>query len=78
MQKIAIFDTAAFHAALDATRAARSLSWKDDVASQTGVRASTLTRVGQGKNPDADSIAALVSWSDLSTSDFVRRADGAP
>ena len=74
MQKIATFNTAAFHAALDAARAARSLRWKD-VAAQTGVSASTLTRLGQGKNPDADSIAALVFWSDLSASDFVRRAN---
>ena len=77
MQKIAIFDTAAFHAAIDATRAAHSLDWKD-VAAQTGVSASTLTRVGQGKNPDANSIAALVFWADLSTSDFIRCADGRP
>lgn len=70
MKKLSKFDAAAFHGALDATRIARSLTWKD-VADQSGVGASTLTRMGQGKNPDVYGLAALLSWSGLSINDFI-------
>jgi transcriptional regulator with XRE-family HTH domain len=65
------FDARAFYQALDSTRAARSLNWKQ-VAEKSGVGASTLTRISQGKRPDVDSMAALVSWSGLSADDFVK------
>nr|WP_223189156.1 helix-turn-helix domain-containing protein [Streptomyces sp. TRM68416] len=68
------FDAAAFHAALDRTRQERGLLWKD-VAKQAGVSASTLTRLAQGRRPDVDGLAALVSWANLSADDFVRRHD---
>ncbi|WP_345962429.1 helix-turn-helix domain-containing protein [Streptomyces sp. BRB040] len=68
------FDAAAFHAALDRTRQERGLLWKD-VAGQAGVSASTLTRLAQGRRPDVDGLAALVSWANLSADDFVRRND---
>jgi transcriptional regulator with XRE-family HTH domain len=64
------FDAARFYQALDVTRAARRLNWKQ-VAERSGVSASTLTRLAQGKRPDVDSMAALVSWSGLSADDFV-------
>jgi len=64
------FDAARFYQSLDTTRAARRLNWKQ-VAEKSGVSASTLTRLAQGKRPDVDSIAALVSWSGLSADDFV-------
>ena len=65
------FDSEGFYAALDRTRQARSLNWKQ-VASQSGVSASTLTRMAHGKRPDVDGLAALASWAKLSTDDFVR------
>lgn len=68
------FDAAGFYQALDATRLARGLSWKD-VASASGVSASTLTRMAQGKRPDVDSLAALAAWSGLATDRFVRTAE---
>lgn len=68
--KFANFDNEAFVAALDATRVARHLTWKQ-VADQTGVSASTLTRMAQGKHPDVDGLAALLAWSGLETNDFV-------
>lgn len=70
------FDSAGFYRALDAVRSARGLNWKL-VAEQSGVSASTLTRVAQGRRPDVDSLAALVSWAGLSADDFVNRATGA-
>jgi transcriptional regulator with XRE-family HTH domain len=65
------FDADGFYAALDAQRQARKLNWKH-VASESGVSASTLTRMAQGKRPDVDGLAALAAWSGLDTNDFVR------
>lgn len=71
------FDAAAFYRSLDSTRAARELNWKQ-VAEKSGVSASTLTRISQGKRPDVDSMAALVAWSGLSADDFVKGARRQP
>ena len=68
------FDVAAFHAALDARRAAQGLTWKD-VAEQAGVSASTLTRMSQGKRPDVDGLALLLAWSGLDASAFLPSAN---
>lgn len=67
------FDAEAFYAALDAARQARKLNWKQ-VAGESGVSASTLTRMAQGKRPDVDGLAALVAWSGVDADDFVRTA----
>jgi transcriptional regulator with XRE-family HTH domain len=64
------FDAGAFYAALNQTRGARGLTWKQ-VAEAAGVSASTLTRMAQGKRPDVDGLAALTSWSNLRADDFV-------
>jgi len=71
------FDAEGFYAALDASRQARSLNWKQ-VAAQSGVSASTLTRMAQGKRPDVDGLAALASWSGLKPDDFVRHPTDQP
>lgn len=74
------FNAARFYSALDSTRNARSLNWKQ-VAEGSGVSASTLTRIAQGKRPDVDSMAALVNWSGLSADEFVsgaRRSNAEP
>ena len=65
------FDSGAFYEALDGTRRSRSLTWKQ-VAAESGVGASTLTRMAQGRRPDVDGLAALASWSGLRADDFVR------
>ena len=70
-QKHGRFDSKGFYESLDATRRSRSLNWKE-VAAQSGVSASTLTRMAQGRKPDVDGLAALASWSGLKTDDFVR------
>jgi transcriptional regulator with XRE-family HTH domain len=70
------FDSDAFHAALDAVRQARKLNWKQ-VAAESGVSASTLTRMAQGKRPDVDGLAALAAWSGLDADDFVRSSEDA-
>jgi len=70
-RKLGSFDSDAFYEALDATRQAKKLTWKQ-VASQSGVSASTLTRMAQGRRPDIDGLAALATWSGLSADGFVR------
>ncbi len=69
--KFGRFDGAAFFEALNATRQARTLTWKQ-VAAESGVSASTLTRMAQGRRPDVDGLAALASWAALNTDDFIR------
>ena len=64
------FDADAFYAALDAERRSRRYTWKQ-VAEEAQVSASTLTRMAQGRRPDVDSLAALVSWAGLSADHFV-------
>jgi transcriptional regulator with XRE-family HTH domain len=65
------FDVEALQAALDSERIARDLNWKD-VSAQSGVSASTLTRLTQGKRPDVDSLTALTHWLGLSADRFMR------
>lgn len=65
------FDAAGFYEALEATRQARNVTWKQ-VAGESGVAASTLTRMAQGKRPDIDGLAALCAWSGLDADDYVR------
>ena len=65
------FDNDAFYAALNAARLARQKTWKD-VAQETGVNASTLSRLGQGANPDVNGLAALLAWSNLKAEMFIR------
>lgn len=65
------FDTEGFFAALDAVRIAKKLTWKE-VAAESEVSASTLTRMAQGKRPDVDGLAALLTWSGLKAEDFLK------
>lgn len=69
MQKV-FFDAVAFYTALDSQRESNGLTWKK-VAEESGVSASTLTRMAQQKRPDVDSLAKLSSWSGLSVDDFI-------
>jgi len=64
------FNTEAFYAALDSQRTSQAMTWKD-VAGETGVNASTLTRMAQGKCPDAKGLAALLAWSGFDARDFM-------
>ena len=68
------FDVAGFWAALDAQRAAKGLNWKE-VSEQSGVSASTLTRMSQGRRPDLDGLALLLAWSGLDAANFIHDAN---
>jgi transcriptional regulator with XRE-family HTH domain len=65
------FDSAGFFAAIDAQRQAKGKTWKQ-VAADAGISASTLTRMSQGRRPDVDGLASLLSWSGLDADDFIR------
>lgn len=65
------FNREAFYASLNTVRLSRQKTWKD-VAQETGVNASTLTRIGQGANPDVDGLAALLEWANLKAEMFIR------
>lgn len=71
------FDFGAFYAALDAAREQNDMTWKE-VGEGTNVSQATLTRMRQGKRPDADSLAALAAWATLNPADFVRVPTRAP
>ena len=68
------FDAVGFYEALDSVRDGKGMNWKQ-VAGESGVSASTLTRMAQGKRPDVDGLAALVAWSGLDADQFIRAAD---
>jgi transcriptional regulator with XRE-family HTH domain len=63
------FNSGAFFGALESTAIARGLKWKD-VSQQTGVSTSTLSRMAQGKGPDAASLALLSAWAGLNPAEF--------
>jgi len=64
------FDTEAFFSALNSVRAKRELNWRE-VALQSGVAPSTLSRLSQGRNPDVNGLASLLVWSGLKAEMFV-------
>ena len=64
------FDTESFFSALNNVRARRELSWRE-VATQSGIAPSTLSRLSQGKNPDVNGLAALLAWSGLKAEMFI-------
>lgn len=71
------FNGDAFYRSLEGVVKERSKSWKE-VALETGVSASTLTRMAKGRRPDAASLASLSAWSGLNPSDFVQGAFAKP
>jgi transcriptional regulator with XRE-family HTH domain len=64
------FNVGALFSALDSERLARNLTWKG-VSGESGVSASTLTRLSQGRRPDVDSLAALSAWLGISADRFM-------
>ena len=64
------FDFPTFYAALSATVKAREATWKA-VSEQTGISQTTLSRMSNGRQPDAASLTALSAWSGLNPVDFI-------
>lgn len=64
------FNFRGFYRALADTVAARAATWKI-VSDETGVSQTTLSRMARGRQPDAESLASLSSWSGLNPADYV-------
>jgi transcriptional regulator with XRE-family HTH domain len=64
------FDAERFVRDLNAKRFERRMTWKA-VAAESGVSASTLTRMVQGKRPDLDGFAALCIWGRLNANAYL-------
>ena len=65
------FDVSALHAALDSERRSRDLAWKD-VAEESGVSASTFSRLSQGRQPDVNSLTLLTRWLGMPADRFMK------
>jgi len=62
-------DTDALHLAIYARMHREKLSARE-VAQQTGISASTLTRIKHGQRPDADGLVTLLVWLERGIEDF--------
>lgn len=51
---------------LNRQRGLRGVSWRE-VARQCGISPSALSRMSDGKRPDADALVSLLVWLDLDT-----------
>jgi len=64
-----VLDIAALAAAIETVTRHRKISMRD-VAAETGLSASTLTRLTQGQKPDADGLVTLLAWLNAEASAF--------
>ena len=72
------FDFNGFLSAVDAYRTRAKKSWRQ-VSRETGVSASSLTRMSQGKRLDIDGMIALSIWANLELDNYKRTpSQGAP
>lgn len=60
----------ALHAALDAARQAKQLSWRQ-LARELDLSPSTLSRLANGYNPDVNAFAVMVQWLNLPAETFI-------
>jgi len=65
------FDVTALHAAIDARRRYRGLTWRQ-VAGELGIAASTLTRMARGGRTEADGVVTMLDWLGLPAETFLR------
>jgi transcriptional regulator with XRE-family HTH domain len=71
-------DVAALHAALDAARTSRGLSWRE-LARELGLSPSTLSRLANLKSPDVHAFMAMCQWLNVPAETFrIRSASSSP
>jgi len=66
-------DVKSLHAALDAARAEKGLSWRQ-LAKELDVSASTISRMTNGLRPDVTAFAAMTTWLRMPAEAFYVRA----
>lgn len=64
------FDARAFYAALNKIRNLRDFTWRQ-VSAASGVSTTTLSRMADGRHPDAASLAALSHWGGMNPANFM-------
>ena len=64
------FNASAFYEVLAEKLAARDMNWSA-LSRETGVTPSTLSRMAQGRGPDAATLAVLSAWAGVNPADFV-------
>lgn len=64
-----VLDITALAAAIETVTRHRKISMRD-VAAETGLSPSTLTRLTQGQKPDADGLVTLLAWLNAEASVF--------
>ena len=71
-----VLDVAALAAAVTTVARHRKISMRE-VARETGLSPSSLTRLTQGQKPDADGLLTLLAWLNADAASFaVLREDG--
>jgi len=71
MDAVPTVDVKALHAALDAARTEKGLSWRQ-LAKELDISASTISRMANGLKPDVTAFAAMTSWLRMPAEDFYR------
>jgi len=67
-------DVVALHAALDAARGEKGLSWRQ-LAKELDVSASTISRMANGLKPDVTAFAAMTTWLNMKAESFYRNTE---
>jgi transcriptional regulator with XRE-family HTH domain len=63
-------DVASLHAALDAARTAKELSWRQ-LAGLLDLSPSTLSRLANGFTPDTVAFTSMVTWLNIPAEEFI-------
>jgi transcriptional regulator with XRE-family HTH domain len=71
------FDLERFLATLDAQRQAKGFTWKQ-VAAESGVSASSISRMSQGKRPDVETLASLSLWAGINANEYFKAPTPTP
>jgi hypothetical protein len=72
--KVLRFDTKKLHAAVDAHRIERGLTWKE-IASEIGVGVSSLAHLSAGGRTSFPQVMRILSWLESPATEFTRLTD---
>jgi transcriptional regulator with XRE-family HTH domain len=67
-------DVASLHAALDAARTTKQLSWRQ-LAGELDISPSTLSRLSNGYTPDTAAFTSMVTWLKISAESFIKAGE---
>jgi transcriptional regulator with XRE-family HTH domain len=65
-----VTDVPGLHAAVDAVRRSRGISWRQ-VAREAGLYPSVFTRMAAGRKPGADALLAMTAWLGIPAGEFM-------